>query len=86
MTSPAAKKRVSPFAPRPVVSVVEFLEGGENRVVIAHGRQMAALQGRFPGRLAILAEAPKFLKNDRLVVVTLNPQLARQKAAEQPLR
>ncbi|MFO0819303.1 MAG: glycosyltransferase family 39 protein [Pirellulales bacterium] len=62
----------SPYLPKPFVPVNQFLEEDEHRVVIVHGRQLPELQQRYGERLAVLAEAPKFLRKDRLYVVTLH--------------
>lgn len=62
----------SHYLPKPFMPVNQFLEEDERRVVIVHGRQLPELQQRYGERLAVLAEAPKFLRNDRLYVVTLH--------------
>jgi hypothetical protein len=68
----------SPYAAKPVAEVEAFLTENRHRVAIVHGRQLAALQTRFGGRLVVLAEAPKFLRNETLHVVTLHEQVARR--------
>ena len=78
---PSVAVASSPYVPRPLQGVAEFLEANDRRVVIAHGRQMDELRRRFAGRLVVLADAPKFLKNDRLYLVTLDDALAQRPQA-----
>ena len=68
----------NPFAAKPAAEVEAFLSENRHRVAIVHGRQLPALQSRFGGRLVVLAEAPKFLRNERLHVVTLHEEIARR--------
>ncbi|MFO0904506.1 MAG: glycosyltransferase family 39 protein [Pirellulales bacterium] len=68
----------SPYAAKPIAEVEAFLTENRHRIAIVHGRQLAALQTRFGGRLVVLAEAPKFLRNETLHVVTLHEEVARR--------
>jgi hypothetical protein len=67
-TSPSPS---SPYMPRPVVTVDRFLEGEERTALIVAGRQWPTLRDRYGDRLRVLADSPKFLKNERLLAIAV---------------
>lgn len=61
----------SPFAPRPVSSLKNFLQRDGRSALIVAGRHWPALRDRYGDRLQVLVDSQKFLKNERLLAVAI---------------